>query len=230
MAADTETAGNGRGTRNQLLDAAERLFSEKGYAAVGIREIVEHAGANVAAIKYHFGSKSELYLETVRRAMQRRETASAWAMLEPAPTTRQAAATALVRFIDRFMRSLLLPENGDAATCLILREAAEPDEAIDSVVRDFIQPHESMLVGVVAVLRPDADRRELSLLAQSILGQMLHYRVFRPFLERMATGGLRDEAAVDGIASHVARFSLRSLGCPARMIERAFQDAGRTLT
>ena len=60
-------------THDALLDVAERLFGEKGYAAVGIREIAEQAGANIAAIKYHFGSKSDLYLQTVRRAMARRE-------------------------------------------------------------------------------------------------------------------------------------------------------------
>ena len=56
-------------TRAALLDAAEALFSRKGYAAVGIREIVEQADVNIAAIKYHFGSKADLYTETVRRAM-----------------------------------------------------------------------------------------------------------------------------------------------------------------
>ena len=66
-------------TREALLDAAEALFSSKGYAAVGIREITDAAGVNIASIKYHFGSKSELYLETVRRAMERSDAAASWA-------------------------------------------------------------------------------------------------------------------------------------------------------
>jgi AcrR family transcriptional regulator len=65
-------------TRGALLDAAEELFSRRGYAAVGIREITDAAGVNIAAIKYHFGSKSELYLETVKRAMERASSTGSW--------------------------------------------------------------------------------------------------------------------------------------------------------
>ncbi|MHC5046996.1 MAG: TetR/AcrR family transcriptional regulator [Planctomycetota bacterium] len=74
-------------TRGSLLDAAEELFSRKGYAAVGIREITDAAGVNIAAIKYHFGSKSELYLETVKRAMERSESSwiATWRRSRPAP-------------------------------------------------------------------------------------------------------------------------------------------------
>ena len=79
------------GTRDALLDATEALFSERGHAAVGIREIVDRAGVNIAAINYHFGSKSALYLETVRRAMARSEHDSAWAVLEDRPASPEAA-------------------------------------------------------------------------------------------------------------------------------------------
>ena len=53
-------------TREALLDSAERLFAARGYEAVGTREIVADAGANLAAIKYHFGSKQDLYLAAVK--------------------------------------------------------------------------------------------------------------------------------------------------------------------
>ena len=213
-------------TRMALLDAAEALFSRKGYAAVGIREIVEHAGANVAAIKYHFGSKSGLYIETVRRAMERRETAAPWEVLQGPQATPQEAATVLVAFIHRFLARRLDPETTDTAASLILHEAAEPSEAIDSVVRDFIQPHEERLVAALRILKPDANRQELSFLAQSILGQVLHYRVFKPVLERMAIGDLSDRRQIRRIADHIARFSLRGLGCSPSVIDRAVAEAG----
>ena len=217
-------------TRIALLDAAEELFSQRGYAAVGIREIVEHAGANIASIKYHFGSKSELYIEAVRRALERPETAEVWEVLQETPADLQMAATMLVRFIHRFLARRLAPESPDTAASLILHEAAEPSEAIDSVVRDFIQPHEEMLVRVLRVLAPDADRRTLSLFAQGVLGQILHYRVFRPVLERMAVGDLSDPGCIARIGEHIGRFSLAGLGCPPDIIARALQDANELET
>jgi AcrR family transcriptional regulator len=50
----------GQETRDRLLDAAEQLFAQRGLDAVSVRDITESAGANTAAIHYHFGSKHDL--------------------------------------------------------------------------------------------------------------------------------------------------------------------------
>lgn len=42
-------------THERLLDHAERLFAEKGFAVVNVREITTAANCNLAAINYHFG-------------------------------------------------------------------------------------------------------------------------------------------------------------------------------
>lgn len=56
------------GTRERLLDAAERLLAEHGLAETSVRMITEKADANVAAVNYHFGSKEDL----VRAVFMRR--------------------------------------------------------------------------------------------------------------------------------------------------------------
>jgi AcrR family transcriptional regulator len=58
------------GTRTQLLDAAERLFAERGYHGTSVRAITDLAGANLAAVRYHFGSKAELLAAVVRRVVE----------------------------------------------------------------------------------------------------------------------------------------------------------------
>src|SRR5580692_6974327 len=54
-------------TRDKILDTAERLFGEYGYAATSLRQIIAAAGVNLAAIHYHFGSKEELLDDLVKR-------------------------------------------------------------------------------------------------------------------------------------------------------------------
>jgi AcrR family transcriptional regulator len=50
-------------TRTAILSAAERLYADRGFADVTLRDIVAAAGVNLAAVNYHFGSKDELIAE-----------------------------------------------------------------------------------------------------------------------------------------------------------------------
>jgi AcrR family transcriptional regulator len=50
-------------TRTAILRAAERLYAERGFADVTLRDIVAAADVNLAAVNYHFGSKDDLIAE-----------------------------------------------------------------------------------------------------------------------------------------------------------------------
>jgi AcrR family transcriptional regulator len=54
-------------TKEIILDTAERLFAERSFASVSLREITAEAGVNLAAVNYHFGSKDALLLAVFRR-------------------------------------------------------------------------------------------------------------------------------------------------------------------
>ena len=55
-------------TKVRLLEAAGEEFACKGFDAARIRTICERAGANVAAVNYHFGDKEQLYLQALLEA------------------------------------------------------------------------------------------------------------------------------------------------------------------
>jgi AcrR family transcriptional regulator len=57
-------------TRTRILDAAEQLFAERGYRGTSVRAITDLAGANLAAVGYHFGSKAELLAAVARRVIE----------------------------------------------------------------------------------------------------------------------------------------------------------------
>src|SRR5260370_36472731 len=54
-------------TKEKILDTAERLIGEQGYAATSLRQIINEAGVNLAAVHYHFGSKEDLLDAVVMR-------------------------------------------------------------------------------------------------------------------------------------------------------------------
>ena len=52
--------------RDTILEVAARLFSEKGYSGVSIRDIAQDCGMTNAALYYHFKNKDDLYLAVLR--------------------------------------------------------------------------------------------------------------------------------------------------------------------
>ncbi|MFC3966157.1 TetR/AcrR family transcriptional regulator [Nocardia jiangsuensis] len=73
MTAGRDTAGSGApradvtlSTDRRLVAAAERLFAERGIDAVSLRAVMAAAGANVASVHYHFGSKDALVRAVIR--------------------------------------------------------------------------------------------------------------------------------------------------------------------
>jgi AcrR family transcriptional regulator len=56
-----------KGTKTTILDAAENLFAENGFKRTTIKLIAKNAGVNIAAVNYHFGSKSSLIETVIKR-------------------------------------------------------------------------------------------------------------------------------------------------------------------
>ncbi|HVM95686.1 MAG TPA: TetR/AcrR family transcriptional regulator [Candidatus Acidoferrales bacterium] len=57
------------GSRDKILDAAEDLFSRRGFAGIGMREVAEAAGLGKSSLFHHFPSKAELYAAVVGRIL-----------------------------------------------------------------------------------------------------------------------------------------------------------------
>jgi AcrR family transcriptional regulator len=61
----------GERTRQRLIDATRDLLAEHGEGGVSLRAITEAAGANVAAVSYHFGSKDTLVRAAIEESLDR---------------------------------------------------------------------------------------------------------------------------------------------------------------
>ena len=106
-------ARNAEATRERLLGAAEALFADNGYNAVSMRDIARRAKVNLAAAGYHFGSKENLFTESLMRQMR------------PLNTRRLAALTAL----EGRNRCPTLAEVLDAFARVIIDEAVNDHES-----------------------------------------------------------------------------------------------------
>lgn len=60
-----ESAQRNSGTRELILETAEHLFAERGFAGTSVRDIVGEAGISAPSLYHFFGSKENLLIELV---------------------------------------------------------------------------------------------------------------------------------------------------------------------
>ena len=85
MATSRRIGAESSETRAALLDAAERLMLEQGYAAVTSRRVASAAGLKPQLVHYYFRTMDDLYLEVFRRRAEDGLERQAEALQSPQP-------------------------------------------------------------------------------------------------------------------------------------------------
>lgn len=193
----------------RILDTAARLFSERGYAAVTLKDVVEAAKVNGAAVNYHFGDKRNLYRQVIERGLKTRE--------EAAPLKAQSEANAppeerLRRFIHNLMVQLLDDSASSMVSRLMLREAIEPTAAFARAVDELPKRQLSILDGIVSELVDGAySRKQVRRISLSVLGQCVYYRYAENILRRTDPKLRYTRRSIISIADHIYAFSIAAI-------------------
>lgn len=193
-------------TRDKLLKAAEEIFAERGFQAATVREICLRAGANVAAINYHFGDKLSLYTEVLKKFARTLDVEGSVAGQTMPPED-------LLRAIIRLrLRAVFSSDHPDWLFRVMAHEWAQPTPAMDRVLNGTMRPlydRFRQIVGTIIGRPPDDEKTRLCV--HSIIGQALHYVQGRPVLARLWPDLTMTPQQVDRIADHIADFSLAYL-------------------
>jgi AcrR family transcriptional regulator len=200
---------NNSETETRLLEAAGEIFAEYGYRGATVRQICEKAGANVAAVNYHFGDKDGLYLAVLRFVHK--------TQAEKYPHTVGLDSSASAeRKLRAYIRSLLYRVFAEGRPGwhmkLITREMLEPTRAFDTLVREAARPlHQELMSIVRELLSPDASDKAVRLCTLSILGQMVYYVRARPVISRLYPRQKYGSKDIEELAEHISQFSLLAL-------------------
>jgi AcrR family transcriptional regulator len=200
-------------TKKRLLDAAERLFAERGAAATSLRAITNAAGTNPAAAHYHYGGKDELLLAVAQRRAGpvNRERLKRLDGLENAFPEKALAVEAI---LDAFLRPEIL--GTDLPVSAIFHH--EPRETVAAIVpKVFGEVHRRFSAALGQAL-PELAPRELDVRFHFLIGLMLH--VLRGFTEMPVPGtnpGGRSGPAPtsEAVLQSLIAFSTAGLRAPA---------------
>src|SRR6185436_14635514 len=132
-------------TRTRLIDAAGEMFAELGFHHTTVRQISKRAGANIAAVNYHFGDKTGLYTEVVRQSMRAARLDAVRAAFEQ-NLPLEEILRAVIKTRLESLRSLDL---GDWHFRIFAHELAKPTPAINVVVNEAIRPLYSRLCNLI---------------------------------------------------------------------------------
>ena len=200
-------------TRDRLLKAAERLFADRGFKKVTVRDICRAARANVAAVNYHFGDKLGLYREVLQAATAAMRATSDAARAAGAG---QPAEEQLRRYIAIFVHRILTPGN-DTVHKLLQREMQDPTPAFDTLVEQGVRPRVEYLAALIGAIMdaPPADQRVLRCVA-SIQSQTMSY-LPNPIAARLGFVNKPTAANLAEIAEHIAAFSLAGIHAVGRV-------------
>lgn len=202
-------------TRDRIIDAAGEIFACKGFDHATVRDICQHAGANLGSVNYYFGDKQRLYIEAVKAA-------HAWKMRQaqlPAWPLDAAPEKMLGDFILTFLRRLKLGDRDTWQNRLMMREMMNSGTACAELVRETIRPEFEVLLTIIrrCLTTPLSDE-QLNLTAFSIVGQCLFYHFADPVVQRLVSPEEYQAQTPETLAEHVLRFSLSALGRPSNFI------------
>ena len=123
-------------THEKLLEVAGPIFANRGYQATTIREICVGAGANVAAVNYHFGNKLGLYTEVLQQSVRAAEVLAVQNALDR-NTLPEDVLRALIRARLRSINGRDLP---DWHSRLLAQELANPTPALRKLIDKVTRP------------------------------------------------------------------------------------------
>ncbi len=208
---------SGKATKERVLDAAERLFAERGFDRTSLRAITAEAGVNLAAVNYHFRSKNDLIHEVFSRRLAP-INAQRLAMLDACQAGEPAGAPPLEKVLRAFVEPILRPE-GVAATgrvtlqTLLGRMYADPG---GNVRRIFLGEMEEVAHRFRAAFHralPGVPLADLFWRLHFTIGAMAHTLAASWIIE-MISNGLCKESDLDGTIDRLVAFAVAGLNAP----------------
>jgi AcrR family transcriptional regulator len=199
---------DGKERKALLLEAATKVFTEKGFRDTTIADICETSNSNTASVNYYFGSKEELYAEVWKKAFHE--------SIELYPSNMDLSSDAppqdhLKVFVNSFLHRML--DSGEMGTSgqILLMELTNPTDILEHIKKDAIDPFRKRLISIIReLLGEQTDEQNVEFCVMSVIHQCMGFGFRRGKLPPL----LRDlprNRLIDALTDHITSFSLAGI-------------------
>jgi AcrR family transcriptional regulator len=202
------------GTRDRILKTAERLFAERGFNGVSVRELASAASVNIASIGYHFRSKEGLLAEVYRRhcepMIEERLRGLAAAKL-------LAGGARLAAIIEAFVRPALQQvdvEEGETFIRLRAVLSGENSELLEKLVAENFDQSSSAFIEALCACLPHLSRTDVCWRFHFLLGTV-YYTAAGPHRIHAFSNGRCDPGDTEAVIKELVPFMTRAFQAPA---------------
>lgn len=199
---------------DRLLDAAERLFCERGFDGTSVRDLTRAADCNIAAVNYHFGNKENLYEQMFRRHLgqmfdEHRQNIE---------RVMNSSETSLERFLESLVRTALeklsTADTKIPLMKLIVRECLNPQLKQEVVALDMVKEFLVRIGRCLQRLVPGLDEKKAMIYVFSIEGLLMHPMLFYDLYSKLFW-----EVDIDELTGHIVKFAAAGIRRAAKSSE-----------
>jgi AcrR family transcriptional regulator len=190
------------GATDRLLDAAERLFCERGFDSTSVRDLTKAAHCNVAAVNYHFGNKENLYEQMFRRHLKEMFDEHR----QNIERVMNGSETSLERFLESLVRTALEKlATGDTRIPLmklITRECLNPQLKHEVVALDMVKEFLKKIGQCLQKLVPGLGERKAMMYVFSVEALLMHPMLFYDLYSKLFW-----DVDINELTGHIVKFA-----------------------
>jgi AcrR family transcriptional regulator len=198
-----------RDARGRLLDAAEKLFAERGFEATSVRDITAEARCNLAAVNYHFGSKESLYQAAFSRLTKElRDWRERRLRADFQAAAHGAGLESLLRsFVIAYLEEFESEERRRRLQAFVDIEMRNQHLPPETFFRELMQPIQQLVLQLLLQVGPAMDAKAADFCVESLMGLLMHARKVRTLAPRIEIPAFYRGASEAELVSHIVSFT-----------------------
>ncbi|CAM2010355.1 TetR/AcrR family transcriptional regulator [Acanthopleuribacter pedis] len=199
------TAKDSEQTRARIIEAAGRLFAERGFKGVTVRMIAKEAETHLSALNYHFQSKQILFHEVLMHAAAHASISAEEKRLLKTLKPREALFVMVKEVLEEGRRE----GAGDWRNALLARESHFGGEAYREVIEHYYRPDmvfATELVAAAAGSTPDSRHVQFAVL--TMVSLLETFGLHGHMAEEIVPGFFDDLGRNDQLSRHIVAVTL----------------------